>query len=91
MAYQYRGDQKGDADPWQGEEPEPVPGLYYDARRRKWRARIVYQGKPRSLGTFDDRESAAAAIREERDRIQATDPTWPHHAPRPHRKNREAA
>lgn len=84
MAYTYNGKLTGDKDPWAGEEH--IPGLYYDERKNVWRPRITYQGKPKQLGTYKTREEARTVLLTERARIQATDPTWPNHAPRKHRK-----
>lgn len=96
MAYKYNGKLTGDKDPWQqpvtqsATEPERIRGLYYDKRHDTWNARIVYKGKARHLGSFKDQAKAIAAITEARTELQRTDPLWPDHAPRPHRKNKAA-
>lgn len=96
MAYTYKGKLTGDNDPWQAPhtqppaEPERIRGLYQDKRHNTWNARIVYKGKARHLGSFKDRDKAIEAITAARTEIQRTDPLWPDHAPRPHRKNKAA-
>lgn len=54
--------------------PHGIPGLYID--KDKWRARVVYKGKPYELGRFTVKEDAVQAIQTKRAELQAADPDW---------------
>ena len=47
---------------WKRQQPRPLSGFYgVSARGGRWKAKLRYEGKHRSLGCFNTKKEAAAA------------------------------
>lgn len=46
-----------------------IVGVRYDAARKKWRASVEHRGFRHNLGSFEDKEEAAKAVRRKREEI----------------------
>lgn len=58
-------------------KPEkPYPGVLWDKKIGKWRARIKYRGKQVWLGYHIDPLEALRVMNDKRAELKAADPTW---------------
>ena len=75
--YVYRGTTPAAPEPTEYPKPEPVhPGVFWDKKVGKWRARIKYRGKQIYLGYYADSDEAVQVMDEKRAELRAADPTW---------------